>query len=111
MSHRVKNLLSVASGLARITSRTSAGIDDMTQQLTKRLTALRLAHDLVRPLPGNQGSAAVLGDIFAALLALDDGKNAFAERIRISVPRMGVGQSAAASLALIVHELATNSLK
>ncbi len=111
MSHRVKNLLSVASGLARITSRTSAGVEDMAQQLTRRLTALGRAHDLVRPLPGNQGSAALLGDIFAVLLDPYDDKGAFAGRIRIAVPRMGVGQNAAASLALIVHELATNSLK
>jgi len=111
MSHRVKNLLSVASGLARITSRSSDGVEDMAQQLTRRLTALGRAHDLVRPLPGNQGSAALLGDIFTVLLAPYDDTGAFAGRIRISVPRMGVGHGAAASLALIVHELATNSLK
>jgi len=111
MSHRVKNLLSVAAGLARITSRSSAGVEDMARQLTRRLTALGRAHDLVRPLPGNQGSAALLGDIFSVLLDPYDDKGAFAGRIRISVPRMGVGHGAAASLALIVHELATNSLK
>lgn len=111
MSHRVKNLLSVAAGLARITSRSSAGVEDMARQLTRRLTALGRAHDLVRPLPGNQGSAALLGDIFTVLLAPYDDTGAFAGRIRISVPRMGVGHGAAASLALIVHELATNSLK
>ncbi len=111
MSHRVKNLLSVASGLARITSRSSSDVEDMTDQLTRRLTALGRAHDLVRPLPGHHGTAALLGDIFTVLLAPYDDIGAFAGRIRISVPRMGVGQSAAGSLALIVHELATNALK
>lgn len=111
MSHRVKNLLAIAAGLARITSRSSSGVEDMTTQLTHRLTALGRAHDLVRPLPGSHGDAALLGDIFTVLLAPYDDKGAFAGRIRVSVPRMGVGEGAAAALALVVHELATNSLK
>lgn len=36
---------------------------------------------------------------------------AFSGRIRVSVPRMGAGEAAATTLALVVHELATNSLK
>lgn len=111
MSHRVKNLLTIASSLARITSRSSSSIDDMLAQLTNRLTALGRAHDLVRPLPGNEGGAALLGDIFTVLLAPYDDQGAFAGRVRISVPRMGIGERAAGSLALVVHELATNSLK
>ncbi len=111
MSHRVKNLLSIASALALITSRSSSGVDDMARQLMHRLTALGRAHDLVRPLPGTQGDAALLGDIFAVLLDPYDDKGAFAGRIRISVPRMGIGEASAGALAMIVHELATNSLK
>lgn len=111
MSHRVRNLLAVASGLARISSLTSSSVADMTQQLRHRLVALGRAHDLVRPLPGNQGRAALLGDIFTVLLAPYDDHGAFAGRIRVSLPRMGVGDRAVASLALVVHELATNALK
>lgn len=111
MSHRVKNLLSVASALARLTSRNSSSVEDMTKQLTHRLSALGRAHDLVRPLPRQQGQAALLGDIFTVLLTPYDDQGAFAGRIRIAVPRMGVGEHATEGLALIVHELATNSLK
>ncbi|MFN7023416.1 MAG: sensor histidine kinase [Pseudorhizobium sp.] len=111
MSHRVKNLLAVASGLTKITSRSSSSIDDMVKQLTQRLTALGRAHDLVRPLPGNQGEAALLGDLITVLLAPYEDEGAFAGRIRVAVPRMGVGEGAATGLALVVHELATNSLK
>ena len=111
MSHRVKNLLSVASALARMTSRNSSSIEDMTKQLTQRLRALGRAHDLVRPLPSKQGEAALLGDIFTVLLTPYDDQGAFAGRIRIAVPRMGVGEQATEGLALVVHELATNSLK
>ncbi|MCQ1856276.1 HWE histidine kinase domain-containing protein, partial [Neorhizobium galegae] len=88
MSHRVKNLLALASGLTKITSRSSSSIDDMTKQLTQRLTALGRAHDLVRPLPGGQGSAALLGDLFTVLLAPYDDDGDFAERSRVAVPRM-----------------------
>ena len=45
MSHRVKNLLAIASGLTQITSRSSASVEAMTQSLTSRLKALGRAHD------------------------------------------------------------------
>jgi len=111
MSHRVKNLLALASGLTTITSRSTETKEEMAQQLTQRLTALGRAHDLVRPLPNGQGNAALLGDLLAVILAPYDDVGAFAGRIRVAVPRMGVGEKAATSLALVVHELATNSLK
>jgi two-component sensor histidine kinase len=111
MSHRVKNLLALAAGLTTITSRTTETKEEMAMQLTGRLTALGRAHDVVRPLPNGQGDAALLGDLFSVLLAPYDDLTAFAGRIRVAVPRMGIGQRAATSLALVIHELATNSLK
>lgn len=111
MSHRVKNLLTIASALTAITSRSAASTEDMARDLTERLTALGRAHDLVRPLPNGQGGAALLGDLFSLLLAPYDDLGAFSGRIRVAVERMGVGETAATSLALIIHELATNSMK
>lgn len=111
MSHRVKNLLAIAAGLAEITSRSTATTTDMARELSQRLRALGRAHDLVRPVPGGQGQAALLGDLLSVLLAPYDDLGAFSGRIRVAVERMGVGEAAATSLALVVHELATNSLK
>ena len=111
MSHRVKNLLAIAAGLTEITSRTATSIQDMARELIQRLTALGRAHDLVRPLPHNQGTAALLGDLLSVLLAPYDDLGAFSGRIRVAVERMGVGETAATSLAMVVHELATNSVK
>ena len=111
MSHRVKNLLAIAASLTAITSRSTNTTVDMARELTQRLTALGRAHDLVRPLPGSEGKAALLGDLIAILLKPYDDIGAFSGRIRVSVPRMGVGEAAATTLALVVHELATNSLK
>jgi two-component sensor histidine kinase len=111
MSHRVKNLLAIASGLANITARNTTTTAEMARELTQRLTALGRAHDLVRPLPGNEGRAALLGDVLTVLLSPYDNDGAFSGRIRVSVPRMGVGEKSATALALVIHELATNSLK
>ena len=111
MSHRVKNLLAIAAGLTQITSRSAASVEDMTGQLTQRLISLGRAHDLVRPLPGEQGKAALLGDLMAVLLSPYEDTGAFSGRIRVAVPRMGVGEATATTLAMVVHELATNSVK
>ena len=111
MSHRVKNLLAIAAGLTKLTSRSTSTSQDMARELIQRLTALGRAHDLVRPLPGLDGKAALLGDLLTILLAPYDDLGAFSGRIRVSVPRMGVGEAAATTLALVIHELATNSLK
>lgn len=112
MSHRVKNLLAIASGLTAITSRSTSTTTDMARELTLRLVALGRAHDLVRPVPGQTtAAAALLGDLLTVLLAPYDDLGAFSGRIRVSVPRMSVGESTTTILALVVHELATNSLK
>jgi len=111
MSHRVKNLLTIATALTHITSRSATSVGAMATELTQRLTALGRAHDLVRPLPGQEGSAALLGDLITVLLAPYDDVAAFAGRIRVAVPRMGIGEKTATTLALTLHELATNSVK
>lgn len=111
MSHRVKNLLAIATGLTQLTSRSAASVEEMTGELTERLTSLGRAHDLVRPLPGEQGRAALLGDLLAVLLSPYEDTGAFSGRIRVAVPRMGVGEATATTLAMVVHELATNSVK
>jgi two-component sensor histidine kinase len=111
MSHRVKNLLAIATGLTQLTGRSALSVADMTGELTQRLTALGRAHDVVRPLPGEQGKAALLGDLLSVLLAPYDETAAFSGRIRVAVARMGVGERTATALAMIIHELATNSVK
>lgn len=111
MSHRVKNLLAIATGLTHLTARSAKSVEEMAAELTKRLTALGRAHDLVRPLPGKQGKAALLGDLLSILLAPYDETAAFSGRIRVAVARMGIGARTATTLAMVVHELATNSVK
>ena len=65
----------------------------------------------MRPLPGEQGKAALLGDLLTILLAPYDASEAFSGRIRVAVGRMGIGEKSAITLAMVIHELATNSVK
>jgi two-component sensor histidine kinase len=111
MSHRVKNLLAIATSLTHISQRSANSLEEMANDLIQRLTALGRAHDLVRPLPGSEGKAALLGDLLSILLAPYDDPEAFAGRIRVAVPRMGIGDGTATTLAMVIHELATNSVK
>lgn len=110
MSHRVKNLLQIATTLTQITSRSATSKEEMAQDLTNRLMALGRAQDLVRPAFGVKAEAALLGDLISVLLAPYDEKEA-SVRIRVSVPKINVGEASSTTLALVIHELATNAAK
>jgi two-component sensor histidine kinase len=111
MSHRVKNLLAIAAALTAITSRSASSAEDMARDLTHRLMALGRAHDLVRPVAGAKGRQALVGDLISVLLAPYDDKGDFTGRVRVAAPKLAAGEASATTLALVVHELATNSLK
>jgi two-component sensor histidine kinase len=111
MHHRIKNLFSLAAALAGIASRTTTTKEAMTRDLTDRLIALSAAHELIRPDIDTRSRAGDIGAILGVLLKpymdsdLDD------SRLMISVPKIRVGEHSATAIAMIVHELATNSMK
>ena len=109
MSHRVKNLLAVASALTQITSHAST-TQEMARDLTSRLITLGRVQDLVRPAPGQSRQAVLLADLLTILLSPYDGIGD-SRRIRVAAPKINVGEAASTSLALVIHELATNSAK
>jgi len=111
MSHRVKNLFAIAAALTSIASRSTATAEEMADDLRKRLIALGNAHELVRPLLSEPKKAADLGSLLATLLDAYDDKGRIGDRIRVVVPHVLVGEGSVTTLALVVHELATNSLK
>jgi two-component sensor histidine kinase len=110
MSHRVMNLLHIATALTHITSRSTVTKEEMARELTNRLLALGRAQELVRPVPGRKLEGTLLGDLLSILLAPYDEKGA-SVRIRVSVPKLNVGEASSTTLALVIHELATNSAK
>lgn len=109
MSHRVKNLLAVASALTQVTSH-AATTQEMAKDLTNRLITLGRVQDLVRPTPGQERRAVLLADLLTILLSPYDGSGD-TRRIRVAAPKINVGETASAALALVIHELATNSAK
>jgi two-component sensor histidine kinase/PAS domain-containing protein len=111
MGHRVKNLFSLAAALTTMSARSTATSAEMAQDLIRRLTALNLAHDLVRPILSEPRHAVLLGELLAVLLAPYDEEGAVGVRVRVSVPELLVGEASSTTLALVIHELATNSIK
>jgi two-component sensor histidine kinase/PAS domain-containing protein len=111
MGHRVNNLFAIASALTAISARATTTSKEMCRDLTQRLAALNRAHHLVRPVLSEPKKAAPLGGLLAVLLAPYDDEGAIGGRVCVSLPELLVGEASATALALIVHELATNSIK
>lgn len=111
MSHRVKNLFAIAAALTKISARSATTPADMATDLSRRLLALGRAHELVRPSLAGQMKAAPLGDLLAVLLAAYDDRGVVGDRIRVTSPEVLVGEASITTLALVIHELATNCLK
>jgi two-component sensor histidine kinase len=109
MSHRVKNLLAVATALTNVTSH-AATTQEMAKDLTNRLITLGRVQDLIRPSPGQERRAVLMADLLTILLSPYDGIGD-SRRIRVASPKINVGEAASTSLALVIHELATNSAK
>lgn len=112
LNHRVKNLFAVAVGMVTMTARTSDSTGRMAEALTGRLRALASAHELIRPnimsenqQPQHTSVAAMIDRVLAPHLS---DRNA---QLRLEGPDVLVGPSGATSLALILHELATNAAK
>lgn len=111
MSHRVKNLFAIASALTNIASRSAQTTAQMAHDISQRLTALGHAHELIRPSLSEQKEAVQLGKLLAVLLDAYDHTGSIGDRILVSTPEVLVGEASITTIALVIHELATNSLK
>ncbi len=107
LSHRIKNIFAVISGLIAIRSRGKPELAEFTKELGAAIRALGTAHDYVRPDDG-RSSDNLQGLLQDLLKPYDDGR---AARLQISGDDVETGPRAATPLALIFHELATNSAK
>ena len=111
MNHRIKNLFSLAAVLTAISARSTLTKEEMAHDLMQRLIALSAAHDLVRTGVSKQRKAVVLGELLGALFNPYTAGATNADRIRMNVPDLLIGEASTTTLALVVHELATNSIK
>jgi PAS domain S-box-containing protein len=112
LSHRIKNIFAVVNGLIALSARQFPTIKPFAAQLQGRIASLGRAHDYVRPHsdrsaphPGPQTLMVLLQQILSPYPALDEG------RLIISGVDLPVDDRGATPIALVIHELATNSAK
>jgi PAS domain S-box-containing protein len=117
MSHRVKNLFSVTSGLVVLSARYAHTPEDVVEAVQQRMRALSVVHDLTRPGltdAGEKGDENTTLDTLArAILApyVTPEQGEEPESVSLSGPDVPVGGKAVASIALILHEFTTNAAK
>jgi len=107
MSHRIKNLFTVADSMVRMTARNAATKEELAETLSGRLHALSEANALIRRSFGNNVAAvASFSDLIERILCPHERAPAV-----VKGPDLAIGEQAANHLALIFHELATNASK
>jgi two-component sensor histidine kinase len=106
LSHRVNNTIAIIQSIAMQTLRSADSLDDFKDSFIARLTSLGKTHDL---LTRTNWAGVLLNEILEAELApyrvCDEA------RCRFEGPEVELFPSAALTLALTFHELATNAAK
>ncbi|MBO6768236.1 MAG: PAS domain-containing protein [Erythrobacter sp.] len=112
LSHRIKNIFAIISGLISLTARTSEAFAETAKELLGRISALGRAHEFVRPhseksrpFVKDATLLTLLATIFESYPAYSDG------RLVITGSDVDIDSRAATPIALIFHELATNAMK
>ncbi|HET7851107.1 MAG TPA: PAS domain S-box protein [Pseudolabrys sp.] len=116
MNHRVKNLFAVTSGVVTLSADSAQTPRDLARNVRGRLDALARAHELVLPnvsdagLPARQSSTL---DVLlqTVLCPYTDAAGRGHDCIVADGPAVKISPGAAGSLALVLHELATNAVK
>ena len=106
LNHRVKNILAMVQAIVAQTLSTTATRKAARQALDQRLQALARAHDV---LTRESWHGAELADIVAGTVAALEASPGL--RFRASGPSVRLEPKAAVSLAMVLHELATNAVK
>jgi PAS domain S-box-containing protein len=107
LSHRIKNIFAVIGGLIALRARHVTDASALADELGDTIRALGRANDYVRPLDGRKGRRLV-GLLDELMAPYRRGGRARVEIEGVDCP---IGARAATPLALVFHELATNSAK
>ena len=112
LSHRIKNIFAVVSGLIGMSARRQPEHRGFAAELQARVAALGRAHELVRPHSERsrpkmetESLHAVFAEVLSPYPAMAEG------RIAVTGDDLRVDDRGATPIALLVHELATNSVK
>ncbi|MDP2358490.1 MAG: PAS domain-containing protein [Beijerinckiaceae bacterium] len=109
LSHRIKNIFAIVQGLTSFTRRQHPEAAAAFDELRGRFAAMAAAYDCVRPSDNGAPVSTSLKDLLRVLFApyVSSGR----ERIEIQGCDIPIGPKTASSLALILHERATNAAK
>jgi two-component sensor histidine kinase len=105
LNHRVKNAMANVVAIYHMTMRQSTSLEDFTVSFEGRLSALARVHAALAV----SGEPRALHEI--ADLVLAPYRSVSGQRIRIEGPAINVTPQTAVTLALSLHELATNAAK
>lgn len=107
LSHRIKNIFAVIAGLVALTARKFPDAKEFAEDLSATIRSLGQAHDFVRP--GDKVMGGSLRELLEKLFAAyGSGDGA---RVKVSGDDLTINARTATPLALVFHELATNSAK
>lgn len=116
MDHRVKNLFSLASGVVSLSARSARTPEELAASVSERLGALARAHALTLT-TGSAGSnsaehPATLHALIKAITSpYEDGSDGDKARIAVSGTDIALSAGSVTSMALLLHEFATNAAK
>jgi PAS domain S-box-containing protein len=102
--HRVKNMLTVVSAIARQTARVSGSLENFMPSFTGRLEALARSHQL---LIGKERSEVALSALAEQVLGPDVAEG----RARFGGPELLLPPPHVLGLSMVLHELYTNAVK
>jgi PAS domain S-box-containing protein len=110
--HRVKNIFANFHSMISLSARSARNPKEMAGALRGRLDALLRAKDLVRPgIMGTEHESEQTTMDALVRTVLQPYDNGSPDRIVLSGPNVLVGATAVTSLALVLHETATNAVK
>lgn len=110
MNHRIKNLFTLTGGLISLSARSAGSIEQLASTLRDRVGALARAHALTMQddLDGGEASAGLV-ELLRAILSPYE--TTHADALAITGDDIQVRGSELTSLALVLHEFATNAAK
>jgi PAS domain S-box-containing protein len=116
MDHRVKNLFALTSGVVTLSARSVNSVAELASAVRERLSALARAHALTLPVTTDEGrrveqSTTLHALIHTILAPYEDQTGDDKARIAISGVDIPVAGGVLTSLALLLHEFATNAAK
>lgn len=112
-NHRLKNLLAMVDAMIGLSVRSAGTPQEFAQSLRGRLAALLRAKELVRPgIMGTEHATSERTTLYELVrMIMQPYEDDTCQRITASGPDVAVGGTAVTSLALALHESATNAVK